>query len=216
MEIVYLGHSSFRLSTKTVSVVMDPFDPQFVGLRFSKVSSTVVTVSHSHADHARADLVSGVKKVLSEPGEYEIEGVSFIGISSYHDQEQGAKRGPNTIFVVEMDSLRIVHLGDLGHQLSESTQNAIGEVDVLMVPVGGEYTLGPQEAAELVRSIEPRITIPMHFQVDGLSANLKNKLQKVDPFLSALGFKVEKLPKLKINGGNLPAEDQLIVLLEKK
>lgn len=216
MEIVYFGHSAFRLSSKTVSVVMDPFDPQFVGLRFPKVASTVVTVSHSHADHARADLVSGVKKVLSEPGEYEIEGVSFIGISSYHDQDQGAKRGPNTIFVVEIDNIKIVHLGDLGHELSENTQNAIGAVDVLMVPVGGEYTLGPQEAADLVRSIEPRIVIPMHFQVEGLAENLKTKLQKVDPFLSALGLRVEKLPKLKISGGNLPAEDQLIILLEKK
>src|SRR3990170_913648 len=109
MEITYLGHSSFRLKASKGIVLTDPFDPDMVGLKFPKVSADLVTVSHQHEDHNRVNLVAEVKKEISGPGEYEVQGISFIGIPTYHDNEKGEKRGKNTIFVIEMDNLRILH-----------------------------------------------------------------------------------------------------------
>lgn len=216
MEITYLGHSSFRLRGKNCSVVMDPFDPDILKIRLSKASAEIVTISHKHKDHSRSDLVSDVKKVIDGPGEYEISGVSFIGIPSYHDDKKGALRGKNTIFVVEMDGLRIAHLGDLGQTLTDQELSAVGSIDILMVPVGGTYTIGPAEAAQTVRDIEPKIILPMHFKMDGVVSETNSVLEKVDPFLSALGLRVEKLPKLVVKEGSLTEGEELVVLLEKR
>jgi len=215
MDITYLGHSSFRLRGKTASLVTDPFDPKVVGLSFPKVSADIVTISHKHNDHNKAELVKDVKKVVSGPGEYEINEVSIIGFSSYHDDKKGAKRGKNTIYVIEMDGQRIVHLGDLGHKLSEKFIEKIGNVDVLIIPVGGEYTIGATKATELVRAIEPRMTIPMHYKVPNLNPKTFAKLSSVEPFLTQIGISVEKTNKLNVSSGTIE-EEQKIVLLEKK
>ncbi len=214
MDIVYLGHSSFKLTGRTLSVVMDPFGPDKVGLKFNKVTADVVTVSHDHFDHNRSDLVDDVRKVINGPGEYELNGVSFIGLSTYHDDKKGELRGKNTVYVVEMDGIRVLHLGDLGHKLEDKTLAAIGEIDVLMVPVGGVYTIDSATAAEVVRSIEPKYIIPMHYQVPGLA--LSNELSGVEPFLSALGIKSEEMDELSLKVTDLGGEDQAVVILKKK
>jgi len=184
-------------------------------LKFPKISADLVTVSHAHDDHSFVQAVSGVKKIIDGPGEYEIAGVSIIGSRTYHDSKKGVERGKNTIYVIEMDDLRLVHLGDLGHRLSEDMLEELGEVDVLMIPVGGVYTIGPGEAGEIVRDIEPAITIPMHYKTPGLNPDTFGELSSVDEFLKETGLPVERIEKLSIKKSEL-GEEMKVVVLEKK
>lgn len=212
MEITYLGHASFKLKGKTATLVTDPFSPDAVGLKFPKTVADIVTISHGHDDHSNVSSVSDYKKVIDGPGEYEVAGVSIIGISTYHDAQKGAERGKNTIYIIEMDGLRLVHLGDLGHRLSEDTLEELGDVDVLFIPVGGIYTIGPAEAVEIVRDIEPGIVIPMHYKVEGLNEAIFGKLSKVDDFISEVALTVERLDKLSIKKGDLGEEKKAVIL----
>ncbi|KKR30829.1 hypothetical protein A2715_01870 [Candidatus Woesebacteria bacterium RIFCSPHIGHO2_01_FULL_39_32] len=211
MDISYLGHASFRMKGRRASVVTDPYAP-YVGFKFPKVEADIVTISHNHEDHNQSQLVSNVKRVVAGPGEYEISGVSIIGIPSFHDEEKGAKRGTNTIYVFEIDDLRVVHLGDLGHKLSEEVLEDIGTVDILMVPVGGFYTIGPTEASDIVRNIEPTITIPMHYKVSGLDQSTFGSLAAVDDFLKEVALPTENLDKLSIKKGDITEEKKVVVL----
>lgn len=211
MDITYLGHSSFHIKGKEASIVTDPFDPEKVGIRYPKVEATIVTVSHDHDDHNKASLVQNVKKVISGPGEYEIEGISIIGLPTFHDGKKGEERGRNTIYVYEIDGLRLLHLGDLGHQLLEETLNLLGEIDVLMIPVGGHYTVDAKEAAEIVHSVEPKIIIPMHYNVPGRP---ENPLTDEKPFIDELGLNTRQEKKLSLKADMLPEDSQEIVVLE--
>lgn len=215
MDITYLGHSSFRISGKNAALVTDPFDPKMVGLKFPKVKAQIVTVSHEHEDHNNVKAVGEVKKVVSGPGEYEIEGISIIGISSFHDSEKGEKRGKNVIYLIEVDDIRLCHLGDLGHTLSKSQIDVIGEIDVLMVPVGGDFTIGPKDAEKVVQDIDPKVIIPMHYKKPGMSDTFSG-LETAEPFISALGIKTVKESKLVVRPGSLPEEDKMVVTLEIK
>ena len=215
MDITYLGHSSFKLKGKAATVVTDPYDPKMVGLKYAKVSADIVTISHDHNDHNFVSQVLDFKKVIQGPGEYEISGVSIIGFSSYHDETKGKDRGRNTIYVIEIDNIRAVHLGDLGHKLSEDVIEEIGTVDILLIPVGGVYTIDPDTAAEVVRAIEPSITIPMHYYIEGMDENTFGKLAKVDAFVTEIGLSVERLEKLSIKKSEI-GEEQKIIVLERK
>lgn len=215
MDISYLGHSSFRLRGRTASLVTDPFDPKMVGLKYSGVEADIVTISHDHEDHNRSDLVKNVRRVVEGPGEYEICGVSIIGYQTFHDDKKGEARGRNTIYVIEMDELRIVHLGDLGHKLSDELVEQIADVDILMTPVGGIYTITPGIAAELVQLIGPKITIPMHFLTEGLNPEVFGKLAKVEGFLSEVGLTVERMEKLSVKKEDF-GEELKVVVLERR
>ncbi|HKC04770.1 MAG TPA: MBL fold metallo-hydrolase [Patescibacteria group bacterium] len=217
MDITYLGHSSFKIKTKTATIVTDPYDSKMVGLKYSAVEGDIVTVSHAHADHNATDKVTGVKKVVEGPGEYEISGVSLIGYASFHDNEKGVARGKNTIYVIEAEGLRVVHCGDLGHTLSEDLVNEIGDVDVLIIPVGGEFTIGPKEASDLVSKIEPFFVIPMHYAAPGLNMENFVNLAPVESFLKESGLTTEQTPKFTIKKEDI-LEDQntKIIVLEKK
>ena len=215
MDITYLGHSSFKLKGKSASLVTDPFDPSMVGLKFSRVEADIVTVSHDHKDHNNVGAVDGVKKVISGPGEYEIAGVSIVGIRTFHDGKKGEERGKNTIYVIEMDGLRIAHLGDLGEKLKEKTIEEMGAIDILLVPTGGVYTIGTSQAVELMRAIEAPITIPMHYFAEGMDKKTFGELAKVDAFISEASIPVEKANKLSVKKAFL-GEDQKIVILEKR
>ena len=164
MEVTFLGHSSFKIKGKTASVVTDPYDAKMLGIKFPKVDATIVTVSHDHPDHNQDGLIENVTKVIKGPGEYEIAGISVIGLTSYHDDKKGELRGKNTIYIFEVDGIRIAHLGDLGHAIPEETLDKIGAVSILMIPVGGFYTIGPVQAMEVVHAIEPSLILPMHYQ----------------------------------------------------
>jgi len=217
MDITYLGHSSFKIKTKNASVITDPFDPQMVGLKYSGVEGEIVTISHHHKDHDAVDKVSGVKKIVEGPGEYEIAGVSIIGYPSFHDAKNGEERGKNTIYVYEAEGLRLAHLGDLGHILSEDMVNELGDIDVLMIPVGGSYTIGPKEASEIVSKIEPYFVIPMHYKLAGMNPQLADKLEPLESFLKESGISSENLPKFSVKKEDI-MDDQgtKVVILEKK
>lgn len=214
MDITSLGHASFKIRTKTTALVTDPFDSQMVGLKFPKhTEANIVTISHAHPDHNMAAAVEGSPFVISGPGEYEVAGIGIVGISVWHDDSQGSKRGKNTMYRFEVDGICIVHCGDLGHVLSTEHIEDLGNVDILMIPVGGSFTIDASQAADVVKEIEPSIVIPMHYKVDGLSANLAKELQPVSVFLEEMGKKdTIKQPKLTITKDKLPGELQVVVL----
>jgi L-ascorbate metabolism protein UlaG (beta-lactamase superfamily) len=217
MDITYLGHSSFKIKTKLASVITDPFDPKEVGLKYSATEGEIVTVSHNHLDHNVVDKVTSIKKIIDGPGEYEILGISIMGYRTFHDAKDGAERGENTIYVIEAEGLRIVHLGDLGHPLSNDLIDEIGDVDVLMIPVGGFFTIGPKEATEVVSKIGPSFVIPMHYKASGMNLGLGDKLLQLEDFLKECGIVTENLPKFSIKKEDI-LEDQStkIIVLEKK
>lgn len=217
MDITYLGHSSFKIKTKTASVITDPFDPKMVGIKYSGVEGEIVTVSHGHADHNAIEKVSGVKKVVEGPGEYEIRGISIIGYRSFHDNKNGEERGKNTIYVIEAEGLRIAHLGDLGHPISDDLAGEMGPIDILMIPVGGFFTIGPKEAVEAASKIDPYFILPMHYKTPEMNLQEFGNLEPKETFLKEIGLTVEILPKLSIKKEDI-VEDQStkVIVLEHK
>lgn len=201
---------------KTATLITDPFDPS-VGFPFPTVSADIVTVSHAHPDHANVTKVQGTSRrpnpfIISAPGEYEIMGISVRSIPCFHDDQQGKLRGKNLIMVITIDGVHLVHLGDLGHSLSQSQIEDIGPVDVLMVPVGGFFTIGPQAAASVVENIDPSIVIPMHFRSDK-HADSFQQLSSLPDFLKQMGVESkEPVEKLTVAAGNLPEETEVVIL----
>lgn len=213
MEITHLGHSSFKLKGKSVSVVTDPFN-QSIGPKFPKhIAADIVTISHDHDDHNQALVVEGNPFVVLGPGEYEIKGVGVVGIGVFHDDSHGSKRGKNTIYRIEIDGLSVVHLGDLGHSLTSEQVDHLDGVDILLVPVGGEYTIGANIAREVVGAIEPSIVIPMHYKTNDLDPKTFGSLEDVSSFLKEMGKSgIEPQAKLSITKDKLPEELQVVVL----
>jgi L-ascorbate metabolism protein UlaG (beta-lactamase superfamily) len=208
MEITWLGYSCFRLKGKQTTIVTDPFPPD-LGYSLGKLTADIVTISHQHRGHSYIQGVGGEPKVLTGPGEYEINGVVTLGLQSYHDNESGAQKGKNTIFVFEIDDVVICHLGDLGHTLTTEQIAKIDSLDVLLVPVGGVSTIDAAHAAEIVRRVEPKIVIPMHYK----TLVLKRELAPVDRFLKEMGVKeAVPQPKLTVNKASLPLTLQVVVL----
>jgi len=209
MEIIHLGHASFKIKGKTTSLLTDPFSPSMTGLKFPKVEADIVTISHNHEDHNQASLVGGNPQVFSGPGEYETKGVKILGVATFHDSSAGSERGKNTVYQIKMDGLTLIHLGDLGHPLTAEEVEALNGVDILMVPVGGIYTLDGKGAAQVVAQLEPKIVIPMHYGAPGLRFNLDS----VDKFLKEMGKEmVTPQPKLVISKDKLPEEMGIVIL----
>ncbi|MBI2021650.1 MBL fold metallo-hydrolase [Candidatus Daviesbacteria bacterium] len=213
MDIYWYGQAFFRIKGKQANILIDPFDSDFTGLKLPKdLTADIALKTHDHQDHSNLKAVVGNPIKIQGPGEYEIKGVSISGVSVFHDNSQGSERGENTIYNLEVDGLNIVHLGDLGHILTEQQIQQIGLCGILLVPVGGTYTINSQAAAEVVAQLEPRIIIPMHY---GGIPGLKFPLDSVDLFLKEMGVeKSQPLPKLSISKDKLPEEPQ-VILLEK-
>ncbi len=213
MEIIHLGHSSFKLRGKSATLVTDPFDPAMLGLKFPKVEADIVTISHDHHDHNNSGIVGGTPIIVSGPGEYEIKKVKIIGVRTYHDEANGEKRGGNTIYHIEMDGLSIVHTGDLGHKLGEQEIELLDGVDILLVCVGGTYTIDANEAAALVSKLEPRIIIPMHYRENSGDQRFYKDLSPVGDFLKQMGKSdIAPVVKLTVTKDKLPAEPTIVVL----
>ncbi|MEK7597295.1 MAG: MBL fold metallo-hydrolase [Patescibacteria group bacterium] len=205
MEIKYLGHSSFLIKTKMTKIVTDPFDSEMVGIKFPKTEADIVTVSHRHLDHDRADLVMGAPLIIDMPGEFEKLGVRIFGFQSFHDKTLGSERGENIMYKFESEGISVLHCGDLGVIPEESFLETIGEVDILMIPVGGIYTIDADEALSLVKKIEPSIVIPMHYG--------SGKLAPVSDFTKKFGLdNPVPQPKLVYKKEEVEQEMKIIVL----
>ncbi|MBI2020221.1 MBL fold metallo-hydrolase [Candidatus Daviesbacteria bacterium] len=213
MDIYWYGQACFKLKGKSTTIVIDPFSPEFTGLKKPKdLEADAILVTHEHEDHNFTDLVAPKEgmMVFSRPGEYEVSGAVITGIDSFHDESLGSQRGSNTIFHLMMDGLNIVHLGDLGQsKLSEEQLTQIGDADILLTPVGSIYTIDAKAASDIVAQLEPKIIIPMHYLIEGL----KFQLEGVDKFLKEMGVEgVVPQPKLSITKEKLPEEPQVILL----
>jgi len=172
MKITWFGHASFLLEdSKGRKLLTDPFDST-VGYSLYKGSADVITISHQHFDHNFIQNINPGAKVIDKVGFFNECDITIQGIPSYHDKNKGAKRGENVIFIIEMEGYKFCHLGDLGHILEEKDIDLIGEVDVLFIPVGGNYTINGEEAAKVAKSIESKLIIPMHYKTPQLSFDL--------------------------------------------
>lgn len=210
VEISYIGHASFKFIGKTISIVTDPFTDESIGLKYPRTEADVVTISHEHKDHNNREGVKEGYICFDSPGEYEIKGAEIVGIKSFHDQSAGSERGNNTIFVYDIDGIKICHLGDLGHELNSDQIEKIDGIDVLIIPVGGKYTIDAKKATRVISAIGPKIVIPAHFK----AGNMKD-LDGVDEFLKEMGVEAKKSKELKLKQKELP-EVLEIYLLEPK
>jgi L-ascorbate metabolism protein UlaG (beta-lactamase superfamily) len=213
MDITCLGHSSFRIRGKSATVVTDPYAPE-VGLKFPRhIQADIVTVSHDHKDHNAVEQIEGAPHVVRGPGEYEIKGIAVIGLPVFHDTEKGALRGRNTIYRIEIDGVSIVHLGDLGHNLTSDQVDELDGVNILMIPVGGLHTIDASAIADIISDIEPSIVIPMHYGRKELNQEIFGKLTPLSQFLKEIGKEgTVPVPKLVISKDKLPTEMQVVVL----
>ncbi|MCL4389810.1 MAG: MBL fold metallo-hydrolase [Patescibacteria group bacterium] len=210
MEIYPLGHSSFKIKGKNTTIITDPYDPAMVGHKFPKTEADIMTVSHHHGDHDHVGDFAGF--IVDGPGEYEVGGVTIFGVATFHDDKNGAERGVNMVYNLVIDGVKVCHLGDLGHKLTDAQLEKIGNVDVLLIPVGGFYTIDAKTAAAVVAQLEPRIVIPMHYLPAGKPVKL-DKLAPVTDFLKEMGAEtVQPQSKLVTSKDKLPETTTVVVL----
>ena len=211
MVITWYGQSCFKLQAGDLVGVIDPYVKE-IGLTPPRFKADFVLVTHGHSDHNNVDSLPENPFLVSGPGEYEIKGVQIRGIETYHDKQNGKERGLNTIYIIEMEGIKLCHLGDFGQgKPRDETVEQIGDVDILMIPIGGKFTIDAEEAAEVISQIDPRIVIPMHYKISGL----KVALDTVDIFLKEMGMKnAEAEEKLVIKKKDLPEEGLRIVVLK--
>ena len=208
MLITWYGQASFRLESKEVRVLIDPFDKK-TGLKPPRINDTIVLVTHDHHDHNAVGDTESQTLLITGPGEYEKSGVQIVGINSFHDNEQGATRGLNTIYVVKLEDITLCHLGDLGQSALTAEQvEIIGNVDILMIPIGGTYTIDGKQAMSIIKQIEPKIIIPMHYKVPGLTIDLEGP----QVFLKEIGIKPEEQGEsYRIVAKALPTEEMKLI-----
>jgi L-ascorbate metabolism protein UlaG (beta-lactamase superfamily) len=216
MKITWHGQSLFQITTtpeknSQVNIIIDPFDKS-IGLRKPKLEADILLVTHQHQDHNNIEIVNGNPFLIKGPGEYEIKNVFIQGISSFHDDSEGKELGKNTIYIIESEDINICHLGDLGQkELTEKQLERVGDVDILMIPIGGKYTISAKEAFKIVSQIEPKIIIPMHYAIP----KLKIKLDPLNKFLSLFGIKsLPTINKLSIKKKDISPDEAKIIILE--
>ena len=211
MEIIWYGHSCFRLRDKNIVIVTDPYEKS-LGLSLPRIRADVVTVSHDHPGHNCIKNVKGSPIILSGPGEYEIKGSFITGIASGNEKERELYH-ENFIFVFEMGGLNVCHLGDLDHIPTREQIEALGGIQILLIPVGGSNSLSASQAAEVISLLEPHLVIPMHYAVP----ELQIKLDPVSKLFKEMGLR-EPAPEtsLKVTASSLPEEPQVILLEYKR
>lgn len=207
MKVSWLGHACFEIvDSRGTRIVIDPFD-ETVGYEVPRIKADVVLVSHDHHDHNNVKAIRGDPQVVRGPGKHLAAGIEFRGVPSFHDEEKGKLRGRNTIFCFVVDGLRVCHLGDLGHLLGEDDLRSVGEVDVLMIPVGGVYTIDADGAKRVIEQIRPRLVFPMHFRSEEFD------VAPVDLFLK--GLEVERPGRsVSLTREDLPVAGWRVVLLD--
>ena len=216
MIITWFGQSCFKIQGQNCILVTDPFDKSY-GLKVPRLAADIVTVSHDHNDHNN---IKAIKKIaetepftINDPGEYEIKNSFIYGIQSYHDNKEGQERGENIIYRIEIEGISLAHLGDLGHTLNNGQVEKLEGIDILMIPVGGVYTINAKQATEVISQLEPKIVIPMHYNIPGLK--LKNKINGVNTFCKEIGVcPTEKVSKFKVSKKDLPTEKMKVIILQ--
>lgn len=217
MKLTYYGHASFLLESDGTSILIDPFNEQ-VGYPFPTVSPTAVVVSHDHFDHSHIQVAKGSPRIIRglksggkdwETVEERVGPITLSIVRTYHDPSQGSERGRNAMFKFEGEGLRVVHSGDLGHTLSEDQAKAVGRVDVLMIPVGGYYTIGPKEAEAVAGQLRPRVVIPMHYKTD---VNKDWPIGTVDDFLQGKERVKRQERSVTLSAATLPKDQEIWIL----
>lgn len=216
MKINWHGQSLFEITSKPqqnseVKIVIDPFDKS-LGLSVPKMEADILLITHQHYDHSNIGAVAGNPFLIEGPGEYEVKGVYIKGISAFHDNVGGKERGKVTVFTIETEDIKLCHLSDIGQEeLTEKQIEGIGEVNILMIPTGGTYTIGSKEASRIINQLEPQIVIPMHYQIP----KLRLKLQGVDKFLKVMGIKEpEQVSKLLVKKKDLLGEKTKVIIFK--
>jgi L-ascorbate metabolism protein UlaG (beta-lactamase superfamily) len=190
--------------------LIDPFVKD-IGLKPPRLNDNIYLVSHDHPDHNNVAGAAEDAFIVKGPGEYEKSGVYIEGIRSFHDNVEGKERGLNTIYTIKFDEIHLCHLGDIGqNKLTDEQIEAIGDIDILFIPVGGTYTIDGAQAADMVKEIEPKIIIPMHYKIPGLNI----KIDGPQKFLKEIGLKPEENEIFKINKKTLPMEEMKLVMLK--
>src|SRR3989338_338919 len=214
-KITWAGQACFEISVSnckdhSATIAIDPFDEK-IGLKVPSFSADILLVTHSHPDHNNTGAIKGSPFLIQNPGEYEVKGGFVQGIASFHDDVGGKERGQNTIYTIEAEDIRFCHLGDFGQkQLTDEQLDLIGRVDVLMIPVGGIFTIDGHEAAKVIGQIEPKIVVPMHYSLP----KLKVGLDGVDTFLKAMGKNNgQPQDKLVIKYSALPKEGAMEIIV---
>jgi len=211
MKIKYLAHASFLITSQdNTRIITDPYTVG-QGIKYGaiKEKADIVTVTHSHGDHSNSKSIPGDPVIVQETGSRTVKGIKIKGIPVFHDEAQGSKRGKNIVFCFEIDGLNLCHAGDLGHQLSPSQLAELGAVDILLIPVGGFFTIDAREASEVVKSINPRVVIPMHYK----TSKADYPIAPVDDFLKdKKNVKRSSASEMEFTKANLPKGTEIVVL----
>jgi L-ascorbate metabolism protein UlaG (beta-lactamase superfamily) len=208
-EIKWFGHACFRLRSRDATILTDPV-PRSKGFKVEKQRADIVTLSHDHPGHTNLDLISGEPKIVNGPGEYEMNDVFITGIRTYHDEQQGAERGRNTAYLYELEDLVILHLGDLGHILTDEQVERMSRADIVIIPIGGGPVLDATKASEVLGQLDAKIVIPMQYQTP--TGDLDR--DPLERFLKEMGVaEIAPRDKLVVRPSDL-GETQEIVVLE--
>ncbi len=214
MKIKWYGHSAFLVTTdQGVKIILDPYESGAYGgqLAYEKIrdQADIALTSHDHADHNDTKGLPGSPQVVKGGGLKKIKGVTIKGIPAYHDPSKGSERGENTIFLLTVDGIQICHLGDLGHALSEKELGEIGPVDILLIPVGGYFTIDAEEATRVVDQVKPKVVIPMHFKTEKVGF----PIAPVDDFIKGKpALKRSGTSEVTFDKASLPQKTEIVVL----
>ena len=207
IRIRWFGHSCFEINNGETCLVTDPHDGHSIGIPTPSVKADIILVSHDHYDHNSVKTVEKKEsRVVTDEGEREILDVKIHGIGSFHDPEKGEKRGRNTIYSFVIDDVSFCHLGDLGHELDDEIIQKIGKVDILFIPIGGTFTIDGKQAWNVIKAVKPRIVIPMHYKIGGLSLPIDD----IDVFLKQADYRVRHVGnEIDIEKEDIPDEPEI-------
>ncbi len=217
MDIIWHGHSFFEIGVKSpndsnqkIKIAIDPFDKN-IGIYPKRVLADILLISHYHYDHSNKDAVKGDYFIIDQPGQYEVKNIMIKGVNSFHDNKLGQERGLNVFYIIQAEDIKICHLGDFGQsEFSTEQKKELIDIDILMLPVGGVFTISGEKAAKLVFEIEPKIVIPMHYKIPGLNLKINDEKE----FLSRIEIEPKNVDKLKIRKSDLPKDKIEVYILK--
>lgn len=211
MKIKWFGQSCFMITSEEgIKILTDPYI-SMLGYKLPEIEADIVSTSHDHRDHNNINAVKSDFTHISKPGSFSKCGVDIKGVETFHDKVSGAEKGTNIIYNFKVDGINICHCGDLGHTLSSKQVEEIGKVDILLLPVGGGYTIGAVDAVEVVKQLKPLVVIPMHYRTKALGS-MGKLFDKVDDFISASGLSAEEYAELELNKASITDYSGIAVL----